>query len=318
MKVACLFFMVLCLLLTLACSAPPALSGEDSQNAWGAAKTNQVFPVHSPKPKPEAPALPTLNITTEPDAAANAQTITLQLDFGEFTGFYSGQLVGGLPDGIGTFSSHAADGTMWTYDGGWSGGHFNGNGTVTWEDGYVYSGQYLGDFLNGAGWESWNGLTKYEGSYSYGYYHGQGTLYNQHGEVIYSGSFYYGLISESPDDRKQRVGAFKDSADTASTEEMYASCAALSNLHAKVSGTVFDIYYNDEVNPTFCDFLLYVDGVSDLSHIICVYYTLSEGETVPSEGQSVTVWGTTGHPYSYRSVDNQSLTVPFLEAYSVE
>jgi hypothetical protein len=39
---------------------------------------------------------------------------------------------------------------------------------------------------------------------------------------------------------------------------------------------------------------------------------------VPVEGQTVTVWGTTEYLYSYTTMDGDYLTVPLLEAWSVE
>jgi hypothetical protein len=67
-----------------------------------------------------------------------------------------------------------------------------------------------------------------------------------------------------------------------------------------------------------CDLLLYKDGQHNTEDIVCVFYLLSAGETPPADGQSVTVWGTTEYLYTYTTVDDNVLTVPLLEAWTVE
>ncbi|NCB05342.1 MAG: hypothetical protein EOM69_07440, partial [Clostridia bacterium] len=101
------------------------------------------------------------------------------------------------------------DGYGWTYTGQWAAGHLSGPGTTDWTDGFTLSGEYKNDWLNGKGYESWYGVVQYEGDYKDSAYHGTGTYYNQHNEIVYAGAFADGLIQESVEDRAARVGAFK-------------------------------------------------------------------------------------------------------------
>jgi hypothetical protein len=272
---------------------------------------------HPPQSTPQ----PTLTATPEPTPKVINVTsfhLTLSLSFGDYTGSYTGTLADNLPSGHGTFTSANENAMGWSYKGGWKNGHFNGSGTVTWEDGFISSGIYKNDYLNGNGYESLHGAKLYEGGFRNGYYHGPGTLYNQHGDVIYSGPFYYGLISESEDDRTARIDAFKILCVSPSVKTLYQSCKKGIKQCAKISGTILDIYYDNVENPTYCDFLIYEKNKSDTKHIVCVIYTLSEGEVPPAPDQSVTVWGTTEYLYSYTSSDNKELTVPLIKAFSVE
>ena len=271
----------------------------------------------------ESAVIPTPELTTEPTPiqaveTVNEQTMTLSFAFGDRTGTYSGEIVDSLPNGYGTYTTENLDGTIWTYEGAWVSGHFSGQGTSVWEDGFSAGGQYENDYLNGEGWESWYGVVQYEGGYLDGAYHGQGTYYNCHGEIVYSGTFYYGIIRESAQDRSDRVGAFKDQSVPCTMDELYSACDNELSIRAEVSGEIFWILYSPESSPTYCRMLIYVDGVCDQDHIIEVNYELSEGEALPVEGQTVTVWGTTEYLYSYTTYDGDYLTVPLLQAWSVE
>ena len=259
----------------------------------------------------EATPAPTVQTVTE-------QTITLSFAFGERTGTYTGEVADGLPNGYGTFTSENSEGTIWSYEGSWVSGHFNGQGTSVWEDGFATGGWYENDYLNGEGWESWYGVVQYAGEYLNGDYHGQGTYYNYHGEIIYSGTFYYGIIQESAQDRNARVGAFKDQSVPCTIDELYNACESEISIRAEVSGEIFQVFYYPESNPTLCEIRIYENGIQDAEHVIEIYYLLSEGEALPVEGQSVTVWGTTEYLFTYTTYDGVDLTVPQLEAWSVE
>lgn len=267
-----------------------------------------VVPTTAPTPQPTP--IQTVQTVTE-------QTMTLTLGFGERTGTYTGEIADGLPNGYGVFTS-STDDIVWVYEGTWVSGHLIGQGTKVWEDGYSEGGWYENDRLNGEGWESWYGVVQYEGGYLEGVHHGQGTLYNQHGEIIYSGSFYHDFISENMQDRNARVGAFKDQSVVCTTAELYSACESEISIRAQITGEIFDIYYYPESSPTYCEILIYENGVWDQDHIIQVFYTLSEGEALPTNEQTVTIWGTTEYLYSYTTMDGDYLTVPLLEAWSVE
>ncbi len=282
--------------------------------AGGAADTTPSQTTAAPTPEPTAPA----TVTTAAVGTVVDMEIVLSFDFGDFSGLYTGDFVNDLPNGYGSFMSSDSDGVAWVYDGQWVDGHFNGQGTTTWEDGYSETGMYRDDYLNGEGKEYLYGSLRYEGTYTDAYHNGQGTLYNHHGEVIFSGSFNYGFIQETPDARNARVGAFKDQSVPVTGNDLYQACETETSVHAAITGTVFDIFVYDVDDQYYCDFLMYEQGIEDSAHIVLVYYRLTEGEPMVTDGQSVTVWGTTEYLYSYTSNSDEYLTVPLLEAWSVE
>ncbi len=102
------------------------------------------------------------------ESSVEDKEMTLQFSFQELTGIYSGDVnAAGLPDGYGTFTRQAPEGSGWayegpgwTYEGDWKNGHFDGIGICTWESGQVYSGGYSNDCESGQG-----KLTYPDGSY---------------------------------------------------------------------------------------------------------------------------------------------------------
>ena len=78
---------------------------------------------------------------------SSGDEITLELSYGERTGTYTGDMVDGLPDGQGKFTTVNEDGEEWTYEGSFKKGHFEGEGTTTWEDGAKEIGIYKNDVI---------------------------------------------------------------------------------------------------------------------------------------------------------------------------
>lgn len=269
----------------------------------------------------ETTAVPTPIPTPTPTTAVETVTdITMPLTFafGDYTGTYTGEVVDGLPNGSGSYMGTDSDGGAWVYEGEWIDGHFSGQGTTTWEDGYMETGLYQDDYLNGEGQDYLYGMLRYEGGHTNGCQNGQGTLYNHHGETIFTGSFNYGYIQESAEARSARVGAFKDQSVPVTWAELYQACETETSVRAQITGTVFDIYVYDVEDQYYCDFLMYEQGVEDAGRIVQVYYRLTEGEPMVTDGQTITVWGTTEYLYSYTSNNDEYLTVPLIEAWSVE
>ncbi len=243
------------------------------------------------------------------------QTLTLTFSFGERTGTYTGTLVDGLPHGSGSYTAYNSDGVAWTYHGQWEQGHCTGEGTTIWEDGHVEGGIYSNDMLNGQGYSAYQDRLIHEGEYLNGEFHNQGTLYNySSGEIIYTGSFNSGYIKETAENRLARVGAFKDQSIPSSVNELYDACASNTSIRSEISGTVFYVWQDDE----YVYFQIYDNGVESRDTVISFEYYLSEGETVPYEGQSVTVWGTTEYLESYTTEDGTEMTVPMIMAWNVE
>ncbi len=265
-------------------------------------------PVPSPEPSPEPSNMAKTVIN---------ENMTLSLAFGQISGNYTGETVEGLPDGYGIFTSADYENGGWMYEGDWVSGHMCGDGFTSWGSGYYQAGVYSDDYLNGQGSEYWSDTLYYEGFFTNGLFHGQGTIYNIHGEIIYSGDWAYGFIKEPPGERSARVGAFKEECVCVTREQLYESCEKGESTRVKIEGVVFDVFQYDG-QEYYCDFLMYFEGVEDKGKIIQVYYQLSEGESRVSNGQKVTVWGTGEHLYSYLAGNNEYLTVPLVEAWSVE
>ena len=100
--------------------------------------------------------------------------------------------------------------------------------------------------------------------------------------------------------------------------ELYQACDSQISVRALITGTVFDVYEYYEDEQYYGDFLMYEQGVGNTDRIVRVSYRLSEGELPITDGQNVTVWGTSEYLYSYTTNDNEYLTVPMIEAWSVE
>lgn len=64
---------------------------------------------------------------------------------GDRTGTYTGDLVDGLPDGVGKFVAKNLLGEVWTYEGEFVQGHFEDEGVTTWETGQIELGTYKND-----------------------------------------------------------------------------------------------------------------------------------------------------------------------------
>ncbi len=256
--------------------------------------------------------------TTSAVESVTDKEMTLSFYFGDRTGTYTGDFADGLPNGYGSFTSADTDGVVWVYEGDWVDGHFNGKGTTTWDSGYVETGEYRDDYINGIGQESFEGVIYYEGAMTDATPNGIGTIYNSHSEEIYSGNFVYGYIQESKDDRSARIGAFKDQSVSPTYAELYQACSDQTSLRSQITGKVFQVFEYEDNEQYYCDFLMYEQGIEESGRVIEVYYRLSEGEAKCIEGQSVTVWGTTEYLYTYDSNNGDTLTVPHIEAFSVE
>ncbi len=101
------------------------------------------------------------------ESSVDEKEMTLKFSFGEITGIYSGDVnAAGLPDGYGTFTHQAPEGSGWTYEGDWKNGHFDGTGTCTWDSGQVYRGGFSNDFESGSGKFAWSDGSYFEGTFT--------------------------------------------------------------------------------------------------------------------------------------------------------
>ena len=87
-------------------------------------------------------------------------------------GKYEGEIMNGVPDGIGTLTW--SDGEK--YEGEYKDGFPNGQGTMTFPDGDKYIGEHKDGEYNGQGTYTYPNGDKYIGEFKDGEYHGQGTM----------------------------------------------------------------------------------------------------------------------------------------------
>ena len=153
---------------------------------------------------------------------ANGAAFTVGFDEGRFSGdgaFYSGgggnrndwHFYGAFSDGRtdgGTFyfadgykvdfsrdqATVTLTGSSWRYSGSLSELGQNGDGSFTFEDGFVYSGGFLNGLADGVGeYKDPGGRVIYSGEFSGGFFDGQGIYYSHEGWT-YEGSFKNGLF----------------------------------------------------------------------------------------------------------------------------
>ncbi len=274
--------------------------------------TPEPIAVPTPEPNPAPTPEPTIAIET-----VNEKEMTLQFAFGERTGVYTGEVLNGLPNGQGSFTSVNDYGVGWTYTGAWENGHFSGEGKSDFNDGWINEGFYQNDYLS-TGKQYYNQRLVYDGEWLNGEYNGQGTLYDYTGNLIFSGAFTNGLISETPEQRSVRINAFKEQCTELSYSELYEIARNETGAKVQFTGTIFQVHIYEENGQSFCDFMMYYKGIASIDTIVNVVYRLSEGEPSVQEGQNVTVWGAAQYCYSYTSYDGDNISCPFIIAWSVE
>lgn len=255
--------------------------------------------------------------TTQTNAVEN-ESMTLTFSFGTYEGVYTGEVQDGLPHGFGTFESWESSDIEWYYEGDWVNGHMEGQGITEWIDGWVEEGTYANDYLNGEGKKSDDGRTVHEGNFKDNVADGYGTSYDYNGEIIYQGNWAMGFIDEAPDARTVRIDAYKATCSVMTQADMYAAASIEVPVNATFSGTVFFTYDPADGEDSYCDFLMYVDGVEADDHFVLVYHRLSVGEARIAEGQTVTVSGSTQYLYAIEFEEGVEVTMPVIQARCVE
>ncbi len=107
-------------------------------------------------------------ITTGADNSSSSHNGSIQWD----EGYYSGSLLAGVPDGMGTLAWD--DGSVYT--GEFKNGSMTGRGTLDCPEGFTYTGSFRDGLFNGYGkWADTSGIT-YEGEWLDGRQNGWGTM----------------------------------------------------------------------------------------------------------------------------------------------
>lgn len=106
--------------------------------------------------------------TEEPLQYVENMQYTLKASFGDREGIYTGEVVDGIPEGQGIFTSVNPNGVTWTHTGEFKGGHFNGYGIAEWESGSKREGLFYMDLLAEGKMYANDGTLVYEGVFENG------------------------------------------------------------------------------------------------------------------------------------------------------
>ncbi len=127
--------------------------------------------------QPEPAYTPVYSQTvTETTVPAAESPITVE-NFQIGTAMYTGELLGGIPQGYGTMVYATQD----SYEGYWELGQPHGFGIFTWASGDFYSGEFRQGERTGTGAYYWANGDIYEGDFLNGQLHGFGILFYQGG-----------------------------------------------------------------------------------------------------------------------------------------
>lgn len=314
-KIIIISFLLLILVLCAGCyqmsDKLETLLTAPSQSAAQSSQAASEYIVETPSASPAETRTPAPALET-----VYSEQMTLSFNFGERTGIYSGEILDGLPHGTGAFDTKNEDGSPWSYEGVWSNGHMNGEGITLWDDGFKEIGTYAGDYLNGQGAEYQGDILIYEGDFVNSVYHGQGKLLNIAGKTVYEGNFSYGFIDESTEERQARLAPFQQQCQTIAFEEYANNDQEYIGKDIQLTGRIFDVWEPYEGEEYYCDLLIYEqDNISNIARIV-YYYGLNEAafqdETI------VNIWGTISGMYTYTTEDGRELTVPEIEAWSIQ
>ena len=102
-------------------------------------------------------------------------------------GYYTGDLVVGVPNGEGTYYWYSGA----VYTGSWVNGQREGTGTMTYDDGSVYTGKWKNSQRNGKGKITFSNGNKYDGQWKDDQFHGTGTFTWVDG-IVYKGDWKQG------------------------------------------------------------------------------------------------------------------------------
>lgn len=171
--------------------------------------TAQTPEQHKNTPVPNSMLAPTVEPTVDETILVEEQQIELVYNEKEYQGTYGGELLNGLPNGMGKFSAIKEDEYL-QYSGEWTNGLFSGSGYVKTNNFIVKMkttdrhGEYEGEVLDGipsgnGTFSAVNDLNEaytYVGEWDSGMFNGQGTITYEY--RAFSGTFIDGEFCPTP------------------------------------------------------------------------------------------------------------------------
>jgi hypothetical protein len=257
---------------------------------------------------------PPVSVQTPSTGYVEEAEMTLSFAFGKRSGTYSGQTANGLPHGEGIFAAFVDGGVGWTYTGDWSNGHFQGQGETVWANGWREEGTYSGDYLI-SGRTYWEDHLTYEGNYRAEEYHGNGTLYDIAGNVIFTGQFKDGYLVEDEEHRITRADMLAPECDELTTK-VYSNI--MKNGSAYVGRKVYvhgKIVERLDDGGAFGEFVMAVEGKD--GYYFDLHYRYGQGEPRIDEGDWVTVFGIVAGVFAYEGTNDDSYNMPLVEAHVI-
>lgn len=278
-KTFCLALCALLLCALAACGQPPQ---SESLPAPPPVSSAPPAPPSSSQPKPEP----------EPEPLEQVEELPITLQFGSreepYEGVYTGEMLDGLPQGQGSFTTQNAEGYVWTYTGAWNAGHKEGEGTTVWEErGQKHVGFYQNDLYNGPGQFYYKNIVLYDGVFENGYI-ASGKMYDESGALYFEGDFRDELRLEDEAAKQARLDGYEPEA-LPYTAAMYEE-GLYNYLGALV---VFDGVVNEVLftNETREGLEMHIDMGGGLVVASQVTYHFAYGEAPHAVGQRLRVYG---------------------------
>lgn len=241
---------------------------------------------------------------------ANNKKMTLDLiEIGTRTGYYTGELKDGLPNGIGKFTTKNPAGETWSYEGEFVNGQFEGKGKLSWEALEHEEGTYKNSALNGKGkYYNSSGKLIYKGDYVDGIREGKGAYYNGD-EVTYKGTFKNGEPTSK---------SYKKACEQVDYNRIMKFIDKYYNAPVMIRGKINQVIEYDEDNVV--GYLVAVENLKDEfdTKNFYVEYYFDDGAEKFLKDENVTIWGQSFDTYTYENILNMEVTVPYIEAKYIQ
>ncbi len=238
--------------------------------------------------------------------------ITIPLASGERSGTYTGEVKNDKPDGNGKFESKNTQGAVWTYEGGFKDGTFDGQGKMVFPN-QSYEGTFeKGNFVQGS--FIYEDTLIYEGGFTPNtnpfLYSGKGKLYTTKGTLLYEGNFEDG----HPQDKQ----AVLSKCEEVSYESLVQNSDAYLEQFISVKGTV-KVMMNHGIKNGEYSLIGYVIALDNsLNKIIFIDKYQKSGEPNLNFDDKIVVYGQYTDFVTYTSVEDKEITLPSIRVFFID